>query len=269
MPESYILQKTSAVGTLYRAEVDKAYVIKRVGTDSTGKAAIKVAGAVAAEFNSEVAPLAKTTSNVLGPLDLDPLYVVVPQGKPLEFTGDSGSKVKLIGTIIELAPGEALPTPFMARAGVQAKEYITYQRGTYSHGTDTAWAADDERTILDFTCPVGEKHVFKRFAGVNIANLAAALGAGQFGVRIYVDDKPYDIIETEMGRLGIDAYEAALPPRDALTLDIFGLAQMPIELAAGRNLKVKLINVSGAAISPSTGASIDVTVNLVDEKTVL
>jgi len=269
MPASYILQKTFAVGTLYRAERDKAYVIQRIGTDSTTKVRLEEITPPAVEVLNEIAPLAKTTGNVLGPMDLDRFFVVIPPDKPFRFSGATGAKVKCMGRILELAPGEALPTPISARFGVQAREYLTYQRATYSHGTDVAWAAGDERTVLDYTCPVGEKHVFRRFAGVNIANLAAALSAGQFGIRIYKDDKPLDIIDTTMGRLGLDAYEMPLPPRDALTLDIFTLKDMPIELKEGENLKVKCINVSGASISPSTGTSIEVTVNLVDERTLI
>jgi len=266
MPKSYILQKTFDVGTLYRAERDKAYVIQHIGTNSTTKVRLEELTPPAVEILDEIAPLANLEANLLGPMKLDRFYVVIPPDKPFRFSGASGTKVKCIGRILELAPGEALPTEIAARFGIQAREYITYQRATYSHGTDVAWAAGDERTVLDFTCPVGEKHTFKRFAGVNIANLPAALSAGQFGIRMYVEDAPLDIIDTGMGRLGIDAYEMALPPRDALTRDIFTLEQMPIELKPGMNLKVKAINVSGASITPPTGTSITVTANLVDER---
>jgi len=267
MPKSYILQKAFDVGTLYRAERDKAYVIQRIGTNSASKVRLEEITPPAVEVYDDIAPLANLEANLLGPLALDRFYVVVPPDKPFRFSGASGAKVKAIGRILELAPGEALPTEISARFGVQATEYLTYQTATYSHGTDTTWSAGDERTVLDFTCPVGEKHTFRRFAGVNIANLPAALAAGQFGMRFYVDDAPLDIIDTGMGRLGIDAYEMPLPPRDALTREAFSLKDMAIELKPGMNLKVKAINVSGAGITPPTGTSIDVTVTLVDERT--
>jgi len=269
MPKSFILQKTYDVDTTYRAEEDKALVINQIGTNSGTRARATIAGSPVAEFYDDIAPLAKTTSNILGPLDLGDLYLVVPPKKPFSFSGASGFKFNCIGKILELAPGEALPTPLAARAGVQARENINYLTKTYSHGTDVTWAAGDENTVIDWTCPPGEKWILKAFMGTNIANLPATLTAGQFGIRIYIEDKPYDVIETEMGKLGIDAFEMALPPRDALTLDIFSLKDMPIELVAGRNIKVKAINISGAGITPPTGTSIEVTTSIGAEKYII
>jgi len=245
---------------------DKAYVIQRIGTDSDTKVRLEEITPPAVEILDEIAPLANLEVNLLGPMGLDRFYVVIPPDKPFRFAGTAGAKVKCNGRILELAPGEVLPTEIAARFGIQATEYITYQRATYSHGIDAVWTAGDERTVLDFTCPVGEKHTFKRFAGVNIVNLPVALTAGTFAVRFYKEDAPLDIIDTAMGRLGVDAYEMPLPPRDALTREAFTLKDMPIELLPGENLKVKAINVSGADITPPTGTSIDVTVNLVDER---
>jgi len=227
---------------------------------------IKVAGAPCAELLAEATPKYKVASNLNGPEDLGDLYVVVPPGKPLEIEGEAGKDLRAIGTIQILAPGEVLPAGLSARADEQAKKFLSYQRGTYSHGTDTAWAAGDEREVLTFTCPQGEKWLFNRFFGATVANVAGGLKQAQFGIRIYLDDLPFDLIETVMGRKGIDCISCHLPAKEDVNVQPFTLADFPIELMPGRTLKVTCINVSGAAISPTTGASLDVVIHLKGRK---
>ncbi len=88
-------------------------------------------------------------------------------------------------------------------------------------------------------------------------------------MRIYVEDKPYDIVETTMGPLGIELFGCPLPPKADVNEEIFTLANLPIELEEGTNIKAKIINISGADISPSAGTSLVAKVLMVAEKTLL
>ena len=107
--QKYPLDKVLSAGVSYRAEEDKAYVITQIGTDSSTKAVLKVAGAPVGEFVTDFAPLVKSGSNAAGPYPLGPCFVVVPQDKVFSFEGASGSKLRIKGTILELEAGEALP----------------------------------------------------------------------------------------------------------------------------------------------------------------
>jgi len=262
MPESYRLDKVFDVGTIYRAEEDKAYVIRKIGTNSTTKATVKVAGGPCCELLAESAPKYPVSTNLIPPFDLGAEYIVVPPDKPLEIDGEAGKDIRAIGTILVLKTGEVLPAGLLTRYDNQTKKFKSYQRGTYSHGTDAAWADGVENNVLVFTCPSGERWRFDDFLGATVANVAGGLLQGQFAVRIYVDDFPYDIIETKMGRKGIDVVSCHLPPKEDVNTEPFMLTDHPINLAPGRTLRISCINVSGGSISPTTGASLDVTVAL-------
>jgi len=262
MPTIYKLDKTFDIGTIYRAEADKAYIIKKVGTDSTTQAVIKVAGAPCCELIQESSPKYPINTNLIPPFDLGNEYIVVPPDKPLEVTGESGKDIRAIGQILVLAPGEVLSAAFLGRYDVQGKKFKSYQRGTYSHGTDTAWGADVENNVLVFTCPAGEKWLFNDFLGATVANVSGGLRQGQFGIRIYVDDVPFDLIQTAMGKKGIDTISCHLPPKEDVNQEPFMLTDFAIALNPGRTLKITAINISGGSISPTTGASLNVTVNI-------
>jgi len=265
--KKYILNKIFAVGTAYRAETDKAYIVEEVGTDSSSQASVKVAGTPCLYIINEIAPLFMTGTNLLGPISLGSDFIVVPPSKTLEFTGASGAKVRLVGSIIELEPGETITPDLVSRYTEQGRKFLSYEVGTYSRGTDTAWTAGEERTVLTVTVPSGERWLLNREFLANVANVSGGLLPGQFAVRIYVDDKPLDLVETVMGRLGIDVVSCKLPPNTTDNMEPFTLESMPIELTPGRTLKVTCINVSGASISPTSGTSLTAKVYVVKEVT--
>jgi len=262
MPITYRLDKCFDIGTVYRAEEDKAYVIRKIGTNSTTKAVVKAGGAPCCELLAESAPKYPINTNLIPPWDLGSEYIVVPPDKTLTIDGESGKDIRAIGSILVLKPGEILPAGLLTRYDQQFKKFKSYQRGTYSHGTDAAWGDGVENNVLTFTCPAGERWRFDDFLGATVANVSGGLLQGQFGIRIYVDDMPYDLIETKMGRKGIDCISCHLPPKEDVNFEPFMLTDFPIELAPGRTLKISCINVSGGSISPVTGASLDVTVNI-------
>jgi len=265
--KKYLLDKIFAVGTTYRAEEDKAYVITKAGTDSSSQASIKVAGTPVFYTITDIAPKYKIGTNLLGPMHLGSDFIVVPPSKTLEFTGASGSEFRLIGEIIELEAGEAITPDLASRYTEQGKKFLSYESGTYSHGADTAWTAGDENTVIEATVPSGEKWLINNLFLGKVDNVSGGLSQGQFAFRIYVDDKPFDLVETSMGKKGIDVMSCYLPPNTTNNMEPFTLEKMPIELTSGRTLKVTCINVSGSDISPTSGNSLDVTCYVVKEIT--
>jgi hypothetical protein len=65
VPAVYKLQKILKTNTTYEMEKDRYYVIKRIGTDAAAKVTAKVDGIPVLDIFSTIAPIAKTSSNVL------------------------------------------------------------------------------------------------------------------------------------------------------------------------------------------------------------
>lgn len=253
MPKKYILDKVFDVAGSYRAESDKAYIIRKAGSTSTSKAQIKPAGGGLAEILDKCAPMFPINTNLLAPLDLGDLFLVVPPDKVLEFSGSGGSEFRLIGEILELAPGEVLPGYALARYAEQAKRYLSYQQGTYDRGDNVSWPADLEMAALTFTCPAGERWLFDGLYMAQARKDTTVEPAGDWASRLYVDDVPFDIIEAQvgaatykMGKKGIEHKATPYPPAETVNFQAFSLAALPITLNPGRTLKVTGINVSGA-----------------------
>ena len=269
MPAKYILSKTLDAGVTYEAESDKAYVIRRVGTNSTTPATFSVAGVNCLTIIDKLARIKPSAYDPYGPVDLGPLFIVVPPSKKFGFTGASGSKMLIEGEIVELAPGEVLTPDLLGRYSEQGKHYLSVLSGSFSKGTGTAWPADEENTVIDFTAPAGEKHVISRSVYGDIANLAAAHVPGDWSLRFYKQGAPLDILAVSMGDPGIDLWNMHYVYDTAVYHTLFSLENMPIVLDPGRRLTIKARNVSGESKSPATGTSITVTVHLLDEVTLL
>jgi len=262
MVTTYILDKILDVDTEYEAESDKLFVIRKVGTNSTSKTTLTVAGGPCLETIRALGKLMADSREPYGPLDLGDLYVVVPPDKKFSFSGASGSKMRIMGEIVELGPGEPIPAGLSTRYDEQTKKFWSYERGTFSKGTDTDWPADEENNVIDVDCPAGERWMLDSVYRANIANLAAAHVGGDWALRFYVNDKPLDIISTDMGDPGIALWGLDYIYDTREYHDLKSLCNMPILLEPGRNLKVKARNVSGASKSPATGTSITVTVTV-------
>jgi len=258
----YILDKVLNVDTEYTAERDKLYVIRKVGTNSTTKATLKIANAPCLEIIQEIARIQQSHLERFSTLDLGDHFVVLTPDKKMSFSGASGSKMRIMGEILELAPGEAIPTNLLARYKEQPQKFMSYERGTYSHGTDTTWVADDENNVIDIDVPAGERWTLDSVYYGDIANLAAAHVPGDWSLRFLVRDKALDIISKEMGDPGIDLWGLDFIYDTVAYHALKSLAKMPITLEPGTNFKVKARNVSGANKSPATGTSITVTVTI-------
>jgi len=241
--EKYFLDKIIDEGTTYRAESDKALIIEAVGTDSTSKAVLKVAGSPVLEIIDNAAPLHRINTNLNGPLKLGPQYIVVPPDKPFSFSGATDSLMRLIGNILVFEPDEVLPTEDRTRYGEQPRIYLSYIADSETRAAGTTITAGTEDTIgTPFTCPAGEKWTFAHLTMLNARYDTTVIAAKQFGFRIYVDDKPFDIVETAMGRLGIANRSAPYPPSEAINFVPFSLEAKPIVLTEGRTLKTTFIN---------------------------
>jgi hypothetical protein len=258
----YMLDKTLDVDTTYTAESDKAYIIRKVGTTSASKATLSVGGVDCLEVINELARTHPTQFYLYDLLDLADYYVVVPPDKKFSFSGASGSKLRIVGEILELMPGEALPSPYMGRYAEQGKKYMSYLRGTYSHGTDTAWTAADENNVLSKTAEAGTKYYLTGPVYASLENLAAVHNPGDWTLRFYLQGAPWDILNTGMGDLGVDLWKAYWNDGTNYYYKPFKPTNLPPEIDPGRSFVVSMINSSGASVSPAAGTSLTATVTV-------
>jgi hypothetical protein len=261
MAEYFKLDKIFVQGTVYTLPNDRFYVIRKIGTNATSRAYLKIDGVDTGPIVADVAPLHKTSSNLLGPLDFGDLFYVVPPNKKFWIEGPSGAKFRLIGEIGKLAPGEGIPANFASRFESQGKVYKTYVAGT---GTLAAaggsWAADAETEVLSLTPKTIEKYLFNDVVMALLQNAAATPAEGDVAIRFYLEGAPFDLLTKDAGKLGVDIYSVPKPPADSTEEDTFTLKDRPIEVLGDRTFSVKAVNTSGAAISASATAAMTLSV---------
>jgi len=265
--QKYKLDKVFTVGTDYRAETDKGLQILAVGTDDTVALTVKVAGAPCLELCDGMAPLAKNTASLLGPLELGDEFIVVPPTKVLQFSGTSGKLVRLLGYVIELEPGEKFPSELMARYEAQKNVFMSYLKGAATPGENAAWANGVELTAIEWTCPTAERWLFAH--AITAAGEQNAWGDkyGKCVIRVYLDDKPLDLLSTTMGPKGLDAQAMKHPYPAASNMEIVTFKDRPIVVEAGHVLKVTAQNVSGSDwAAPGSGLYNRVTVRLIGRR---
>jgi len=244
MPTELKLDKKIAAGTTYRAESDKYLVIEAVGTDSTSDPSyLEVDGKRCLEIYHKVAPLKKTSSNLLGLLKLGKHKVIVPPNKTFVFHGSASSYLRIVGKLGILAPGEVLPGDLQTRFNQQHIEYISYLYDTYDFSAGATVTADNEQTVIDWTCPVGEEWKFNNFLGAE-AWLNDDSNSGDLLFKIYVEGAPRDNIETTMAPLGFTPGCAPFPPRDTVNEDPFIAEGLELNFIPGKSLKVTCSNPS-------------------------
>jgi len=252
MATKYKLDKIFVQGVTYKLPADRYYVIKRIGTNATSPAYLKIDGVDTGPIVADIAPLHVTSSNLLGPLDLEELYYVVPPNKQFTVVGPSGAKIRAIGDLIKLAPNEAIAASDAARFNEQGKKYKTYI--TSSVSLPATWTKDQEIQILSLTPKTIEQYTFDDFVGVKISGFT--LAEGQVGVLFKLDGTELDILTSEPGMKGIDAMSMPLPPADSTEEEAFSLEDYKIDVLGDHTLFVRLINVSGADISVTSGSAV-------------
>jgi len=269
MPQTYILDKVLKTGTLYRSEPDKAYIIKSAGTDSTTKATLTVEGAPVLETINVLAMLEQRDVRRFPPLDLKQNYVVVPPDKVFSFTGASGSLMRIMGELLSLAPGEALPNVQATRYAEQTKKYYTYSEGINGIGESASWADGAEYDIVTFTAPAGERHKFDRFAYVERTGVITDDTAAVVALRFYVNDRPLDVHDPAKAPLGIDTLRGHWYTAATSYFKPFSVAEMPVTLEPGHSLRIAARNISGAAITTAAAEEAKVKVAILHEKSYL
>jgi len=261
LAKKYYLDKIIKQGVTYRTKPRLAYIIREVGTDSAGSARLKINGKDTGYFDSDVAPLHKKTTNLLGLLDLGEFYYVVPPETKLEFEGDSGSKCRIKGEIVELAVGESLEAAYAGRFSEQHRRFKTVYEGSFSLGTDEVWKNNVEHEILSLTPLTSEKITLNDIVMVLISG--GTVNEGDFGVEIYLDNTPFEIDVAENAPRGIDVLSMPYPPKEDTEMLAFTLKDYPIEVLGDHTLSIRVRNVSGADKSPASGSAWSVKVKLV------
>jgi len=260
VPVYYPLDKTIIQGTTYQTPRDIGYLVLKIGTDGSTDTKLVVDGKPTGAITSDFAPMIKSSSNLLGPLPLGELYYVVPPDTKFWVDGPSGAKMRLVGKIVKLVTGESFPGDLMARFDKQFDEYITYISDSYSLGTDVDWTDGTEYDILVHTPKTIEKIVLDSVVMAKIENFATDPGYGAVGIRFKLDGDPLDILTDEPGMRGVDYKYMPYPPTPTAGEIPFTLAPYPITVEGDHTLTITAINDSGSSLSPSSGASITVTV---------
>lgn len=253
MEKYYVLDKIFAANTQYRMEPDKYLIIKKLGTDISGEVVVKVDGQECGKIHSNLAPLTKTGSNMLGPTDLGQYYIVVPPNKVLEFSSSSSGNIRAIGLIRELGAGENIESEHLTRYNNRGNAYKTYFEFTKTLGTDEAVAAGQEIELGTLKPTTIETFILD-----DILTLAISGGSftyGQFALRVYLDGKPLDNLDSNMGKYGIEALSIPSPPNTTNNAEPFTFRDNPITVEGDHELKFTIVNVSGSDLSPSSGSA--------------
>ena len=251
------------VDTEYETGERVAYIIRKYGTDSSSDAILYIEGKPTGTIDSDVAPLYVTSSNLLGPLDLGDLYYVIPPETKFKFTGASGSKMRLIGDIIQLDPGEKLGSPYTDRYERQFDHYITKYDGTLTLATDEAFGADEEKTVLEITPKSNEVVKINNYAGVS--GSGGTIDEGYFAVVMYYNNKPLEYLKTSNFGPGIDILSMPLPPADTTNEIPWTFKDNPKEVPGPNEFVFKIRNISGTDLSPTSGSAWSFTLKLITE----
>jgi len=266
MPTYYVIRKTMKTNTTYVMEKDRYFVIERIGTDVSGKVTAKVDGIPVAELHSLITPIAKTASNLFGPLELNDLFIVVPPERQLLFEAPSTGNVEIYGKLAILAPGETVPTEHLTRYNAYDKRKLALLDVSYTVGT--SFASDQEVKIVDINPPTIEDWLFNRRVGVSVSGLSTSLTYGMIAIKFYFDGKALDLLLTQAGPHGIDVMQLPLPPTDTVNLEPFSFKEMNMLVPGGHTLSVVARNISGSALSAASGQNIVIRLMAIYERTI-
>jgi len=266
MVEYYKLDKIFVQGTTYQMPSDRFFVIRKIGTDGTSSTYLKIDGVDTGPIINDVAPLHSTSSNHLGPLDLGDLYYVVPPDKTFTVEGPSGAKMRCIGQIGKLAPGEALPANHASRFTDQGKHYYKYDTATATLASaGGSWAADAETEVYSLTPKTVEKAIINNIMLAKLENAASTPSEGDVAIRPFLEGTPLDILTSEPGKKGIDLYSCPYPPASTTEITPFTFRDQPIEVPGDNTFTLKFVNTSGSAIAASTASDMTATIAIVFE----
>ena len=250
-------------GTEYKTPERVALIVRKIGTNSTTDAYLEIERKPTGVIDADVAPLHKTSSNLLGPLDLGDLYYVIPPETPFKVVGETGCVMRLIGQKIILDPGERLGSPYMDRFERQFDHYLTKLTGTLTLATDEAFKANEERDILTIKPSTVETYKIAGYAGVSVSG--GTVDYGYFALVGYYNGKALDWTFINDTIKGIDVKSMPLPPSDTVEEVPFTFEDYPIEVKPDHELKLKIRNISGTDLAPASGSAWSFTLKLLAE----
>ena len=189
-------------GVEYAAGRKWGMVVRAIGTDSSGKGHLVIDDAAMGDINSLVAPMHRTSDNLLGPLKLGELTYVIPPDSVFRWAGDSGSKCRLIGEYVFLAPGETFPTDLLERYHAQANHYRTFVEASTSLDVDASLPADQEVEVLTLTPTAVETYVLDGPVMVDVENYTPS--EGDLALRFKYDEAYLDTLLEKTKTGGID-----------------------------------------------------------------
>jgi hypothetical protein len=261
MVEYYKLDKVFVQGTTYETPNDRFFVFKKIGCDQATSTKFVIDGVETGGISNLVAPLYSTSSKLLPPLDLGNLFYVVPPNKSFYVSGASGAKMRAVGLIGVLAPGEGLPTTYASRFTEQGSHYLMWSQGSKLYSSDYTWADGEEISIFSLTPKTIEQYIMNNLAEVETG--VASLADGAAALRVYLDGKVLDILTSDPGKKGLDAKYMPRPPVYNGVREPFSFADWPITVGGDHTLELKLINVSGGNLT--VAAATDQYIDLVLE----
>ena len=247
------------MNTEYELPSRVSWVIERIGTDDTSNVEIYIDNKQVLTINNIVAPLQFTDNNLLGPLDLGQYYLVVPEETKIKAVGTSGKKIALYGRKLIHDPGERLGEPYISRFDGQPNAKMYFWEGTYSHGTDVAWAANGEQTILTIEPGGLEKYILT--GPVMVSLTGGTYDYGDFALLWKINGQRVEYLWQESVGPGIDVKQLPRPP----TQDnwyTFRFGERGLELNFGNKMEFLIRNVSGSDLSPTSGSEWQATVTV-------
>jgi len=259
--ELYKLDKVFVQGITYKLPNDRFYVIRRIGTDQESPVRLVIDGVETGAISNIVAPLYKTYTKLLQPLDLGDLFYVVPNNKQFIVDGPAGAKMRCIGQMGILAPNEVMPPSYVSRFMEQGRRYLMWSQGSKLYTSDYTWRSDEEISIYMLTPKTNEQYILNNICQVQtgVANLAD----GAVGMRVYLEGRILDILTSEPGKKGLDCKYMPRPPVYNGVDTPFSFADWPITVGGDQTLELRLVNVSGGNLTVS--ATLNQYVDLVVE----
>lgn len=250
MARVWYLDRVLTLNTEYTLDERIAFIVRRVGTDVSDGVTLYVDNLPAIPFHGDIAPIDYTDSNMLGVLDLGDYYFVIPNESKFKFASDSSGKVRIIGELWILDPGEKLSSEYLQRHKEQLYKGISYKTGS-GQTSGASWSADDEVTVLTIEPTVLERYVLDDVIMIKFTN--ASISRGQVGIHFKVDDQLIEFIIDQGAKFGIDALSFPYPPSQTNGWYPFTLKNTPFTLTYGHKFQIIARNISGAAISSSDG----------------
>lgn len=247
MPSYFALDKILVQGTTYTAPADRFYIIQKIGTNSDAGAKLKIDGVDTGTIMQKVAPLAQTTSNAAPLLDLGQLYYVVPPNKTFIVDADSGKKMRIVGKVGKLEPGEQLPAEHALRFAQQGNIHKRAYESSVLYSSDYTWGDGVEITLATLTPRTIEQYIFNDIVAVETG--VASFNPGDVGIIFRLDGMPLDMLTSAPGMKGIDAKSMPRPPAGSTNMRPFTLADNPVVVDGDRTLTIVALNQSGGNLT--------------------